>query len=340
VISYDHIYVERDADETPLGREIIARLAPGHVTRIDDAQRFFKRPAQDFSRQKRAPRLILARKSAPFLYRGTERIASFGRERSVYYNDMVRNCLFDCDYCFLQGMHRSANVLVNVNIEDYLAAVDDHLRTGESLYLSISYLTDLLGFERSFGLARHWIEAARTRPDLEVEIRTKSDGFAALTDVAPHDGVILTWSLSPDAVARRSEAGTAAFAQRVLDARRAASLGWRVRICFDPVIVAEGWRHHYGDAVEQLFRRVPAEAIEEVSFGVFRMHPDFLDRITAFRSAPVLRDGLASRISGEDDASPHQVASYEEEIRREVFSFMEEALAHHLPLDRIHGVHG
>jgi spore photoproduct lyase len=339
VISYDHVYVETDADETPLGRELLERLAPRHVTRIDDAQRFFKRPAQDFLRQKRAPRLILARKRAPFLYRGTERVASFGRDRQVYYNDMVRNCLFDCDYCFLQGMHRSANVLVNVNIEDYLAAVDEHLRAEGPLYLSISYLTDLLGFERSFGLARKWIEAARSRPELEIEIRTKSDGFAALAGVDPHSGVILTWSLSPDAVARSSEAGTAASAQRVLDARRAASLGWRVRICFDPVIVTDDWRRHYGAAVEELFRRVPPEAVEEVSFGVFRMHPDFLERITAFRSAPVLRAGLTAPGSGRhSDSAP--VASYEEEIRREVFAFMEEALSRHLPKERIHGVHG
>ena len=29
------------------------------------------------------------------------------------------NCLFDCKYCFLQGMYSSANYVIFVNYEDY-----------------------------------------------------------------------------------------------------------------------------------------------------------------------------------------------------------------------------
>lgn len=331
MIDLSHVYVEEAARDLPLTRSLLDRLQPEHVTVIEDAQRFFKRPAQDFARQKRAPRLIVARKTDRFIYRGSERVASFGVERDVHYNDMLRNCLFDCDYCFLQGMHRSANILLNANIEDYVSAVDQRLANKGALYLSVSYLTDLMGFERSFGLARRWIDIARTRPGLEVELRTKSDAFGALADLEPHRGIVFTWSLSPDAVARRHEAGTAAFQQRLLDARRAAQRGWRVRICFDPIIVTEHWRQHYTEAVDHLFRRVPAEFIEELSFGVFRMHPDFLDRILAFRSSSSLEQGVQR---------DKQVASYTERMRREVFALMREQVGRHLPPERMHGVHG
>ena len=331
MIDLNHIYVERAAAELPLTRSLLDRLRPTHITRIDDAQRFFKRPQQDFGRQKRMPHLIIARKTGSFLYEGSERVASFGQERAVHYNDMLRNCLFDCDYCFLQGMHRSANILLNANIDDYVAAVDRYLQDHRGLYLSVSYLTDLLGFERAFGLARRRGEVARDRSGLELELRTKSDGFSALGEVEPHPGVILTWSLSPDAVARRHEAGTAAFQQRVFDARRAADRGWRVRICFDPIIATENWRRHYGAAIRDLFRRVPAAAIEEISFGVFRMHPDFLDRILRFRSSESLETGVQRE---------ERVASYSEAMRDELFDFMREEIAGYLPSERIHPVHG
>jgi len=331
MITFDHIYVERGVEDHPVTRGIIDRIAPGRITTIDDAQRFFKRPGQDFARQKWAPRLILAHKAHQFLYTGSERVASFGVERPVHYNDMVRNCLFDCDYCFLQGMHRSANILVNVNVEDYVAAVDQHIADYGHLYVSISYLSDLLGFERQFGLVRRWITEARERRNLEMEVRTKSDGFAALADLEPHPGVVLTWSLSPDVVARRSEAGTAAFAQRLLDARRAAQQGWRVRLCFDPIIITDHWQEHYGTAIDDVFRRMPGDSVEEVSFGVFRMHPDFLRRIRTFRTAESLER--------EVEVGP-AVAAYEERLRSEVFAFMRERLHAHLPPNRVHAVHG
>ena len=30
------------------------------------------------------------------------------------------NCIYDCKYCFLQGLYSSANYLVFVNYEDFL----------------------------------------------------------------------------------------------------------------------------------------------------------------------------------------------------------------------------
>ena len=34
------------------------------------------------------------------------------------------NCVYDCSYCFLQGMFNSANYLVFVNYEDYFKEIE------------------------------------------------------------------------------------------------------------------------------------------------------------------------------------------------------------------------
>ena len=34
------------------------------------------------------------------------------------------NCIYDCNYCFLQGMFNSANYLVFVNYEDYFKEIE------------------------------------------------------------------------------------------------------------------------------------------------------------------------------------------------------------------------
>lgn len=337
--TFDHVYLEESVVDHPRTRDILTRLRPRHTTVVSEAHRVFNRPQQDFAIQKRNPKLILAEKRETFLYEGRERIRSFGTDRPVFYNDTVRNCLYDCDYCFLQGMHRSANILLHVNLEDYLAAVDRRIEDQRGcdpapLYLSVSYLTDLLGFERHFGISRFWIESSRTRPHLEVEIRTKGDGYSALRDCRPSPGIILTWSLSPDEVVRDHEHGTAAFQQRLLDARRAIQAGWRVRLCFDPVIVRPGWETRYPEAVRRTFARIPAEGVEAVSFGVFRMHPDFVQRL------PVGRD--AGRIAGEELVrdSGNGVSAYSREVRDAVFGTLRETLSEFLPSHRIHAVHG
>lgn len=359
---FDHVYLEEAVRRHPRTEEVLERLKPARTTVIKRARRFFNRPGQSFTRQKENRKLILARKRDTFLYTATERIRSFGRDRVVYYNDVLRNCLYDCDYCFLQGMHRSANILFHVNLEDYLDAVDSTASAEGNLYLSVSYLTDVLGFERRLGLARYWIEAARTRPALEVEIRTKSDGFSTLRDCAPVSGVILTWSLSPDEVTRNQESGTAPFRQRLLDARRAIEAGWRVRLCFDPIIARPGWESLYPAMIEETFRRINPAGIEAVSFGVFRMNPDYYRHMPAERrvrdaagagattptatraaadmAAADMAAATAVHGAGKLIVDEHGARSYETELREEIFRVFTRELQRYLSGDKINAVHG
>lgn len=333
MIATDLVYATREALDHPEAAPILARLRPSHVTVVADAAALFNRPGQRFEIQKRRPRFILAVKRGTFLYEGSERVQSFGADRPVHYLDVVRNCLYDCDYCFLQGMHRSANILVHVNRGDYLEALDDAVARLGGLYLSISYVTDLLGFESQLGMTERWIAAIRSRPAVEMEIRTKSDGYGRLASLEPLPNVILTWSVSPDEVAREHESGTAAFQQRLFDASRAARRGWRVRLCFDPVIVTPDWRDRYARALDAVARRLPDGSVEALSFGVFRMHPDFLARLDGAGPRAVrYRESATGR-----DGGP---ASYPETVRAEVFDWMSARLGTIFGGDRVFGVHG
>ena len=39
------------------------------------------------------------------------------------------NCIYDCKYCFLQGMFNSANYLVFVNYQDFFFAINEIIKT-------------------------------------------------------------------------------------------------------------------------------------------------------------------------------------------------------------------
>ena len=42
------------------------------------------------------------------------------------------NCLYDCRYCFLQGMYRSANYVLYVNYEDFTKDIDTLLEQADN----------------------------------------------------------------------------------------------------------------------------------------------------------------------------------------------------------------
>lgn len=326
---FSRVYVEEALKDEPRTREILSRLELPTIP-IDRHQELFNRGNQRFQHQKRNPALILAKKEGSFLYTGSERIRSFGDER-IRYVDQVRNCVYNCDYCFLQGMHRSAHILFFLNGEDYRRAVRREVEKG-AIYLSISYLTDLLAFEGLYPFVQEWLDFARDEPRVEVELRTKSDNVPMLLREEPPQNAVLVFSLSPASVASSVEKGTAAFRSRLLHARQAARRGWRVRLCFDPILAVPRWKAVYRDAIRETFRRLRSEEVEEVSLGVFRIHPDYMKRITREREdAPILYHPF-ERSEG--------VLSYEAGLREEMIDYLHRLIAEHLPANRITAVHG
>lgn len=330
------VYYEREALEWPDTSIILERLSHLPSVEVEHYKDIFNRPGQHFQTQKRAPALILAVEREKLLYDGSTRVASWNGTVPLYYNAPVRNCVFNCDYCFLQGMHSSGNIVLFVNGPDFMRKAAERAAEG-AIFLSISYLTDLLAFEKLLPICRQWIEFAEATPGLEIELRTKSEYFTAIRDIPAPRRTVLSFSLSPASVAAKYERGCASFAGRLFAARQAQVAGWRIRLCFDPVIRVTDWQKEYRDCIRETFRRLDPERIEEVSFGVVRLAPDFLSRIRAGRSDS---DMLYYPFRQETGADGSTVATYPVEQREEMREFVYTELRRHIDEARVNFVHG
>ena len=328
--NFSHIYVEQKAFDYPLTRELTTRFSQARVVSIKDYKSVFARPRQHFQTQKRSVNLILAVKKDQFVYKGSNHSQSFGLD-NFYYNTLILNCLYNCDYCYLQGMYPSANIVVFVNLRDYfeatIEAIGNRSNTEQPLYLCISYDTDLLAFERVAPYCRKWIEFAYGHPDVLLEIRTKSALYPAIRDMKPTDRVILAWTFTPDAIADRYEHGAPPLRQRIRAARQAIDDGWQVRLCFDPLLAVAGWDKHYADLVEETFAKIPANGIRDATIGVFRMNTGYLDRIKKQRQD--------SEILFYPYEREENTVSYPAEQRNAMVDRMKQNLTKHLPEARI-----
>lgn len=324
--SFSHIYVEKEALSSPLTQAILQRFRRSVRIEIDHYKDVFARSRQNFFVQKQAPKLILAVKKEPFVYRGAEVCHDFGNAH-FYYASSALNCVYNCDYCFLQGMFPSANMVLFVNTADYFAAVSAMLRE-HPVYLCISYESDLLAFESVAPFASQWIEYARTEPDLTVELRTKSANYGAIRHLPPSPNVILAWTVSPEPVIRRHEPLTPGLTARLGSIRQAAADGWKVRLCFDPVLHIEDWQQHYRECVAQTFSAVPADAVHDVSIGVFRMPRDYLKKIRRRRPDAALLHYPYENKNG--------VLSYPDQVAEQLVGFVYREVRAHVREDKIY----
>lgn len=279
---FSHIYVERAAKTYPMTARILARFPRAEVIFIEHYKDVFCRRGQDYALQHGAQNLILAQKHGTLLYEGAPVCQSFGNE-NFYYTSCVMNCVYDCEYCYLKGMYPSANLVIFVNLEDIFAEIKKRL-AAHPMYLCVSYDTDLAALEHITGYVGAWVEFVRAqnagRPGrLKTELRTKSADARLWQSFAPEKGVICAYTLSPQAVIDACEHRAPSLAQRIRAAEAALAAGFPVRLCFDPMIYCKDWREHYAAMTEQVFSRIPAQKLMDVSVGSFRISQDYLKKM-------------------------------------------------------------
>ena len=271
---FSHIYIETRALNHPNTKRILSHFTNSKIVEISHYKDIFSRSHQNFYLQKQSPSLILAVKTENLIYEGARFCDDFGNDH-FYYTSSMMNCIYNCEYCYLQGMYSSANIVVFVNIEDIFSEVSKLLKI-HSVYLCISYDTDLLAFENILRYTSMWINFAKSNPNLKIEIRTKSANFNSIKNISPCNNVILAWTLSPEKVSMIYENKTPPLIDRLINARDAIDCGWNVRLCFDPVLYLNDWEKNYTHLVDKTFSIIPPDKILDVSVGVFRVSSQYL----------------------------------------------------------------
>ncbi|MCY6484935.1 radical SAM protein [Clostridium aestuarii] len=323
---FSHIYIEKNAINHPNTIKILEHFKNSTVVKIDYYKEMFSRSNQSFRSQKQSRKLILAIKKDGLIYEGAEVCEDFGNEH-FYYTSSMMNCIYDCEYCYLQGMYPSANIVVFVNIEDIFNEVEKLLKK-HPVYLCISYDTDLLAFEGVTLFTTLWMEFAKNHPNLKLELRTKSANFDAIKDIKCLDNTILAWTISPDNVISKYEWKTPSLELRLKSIKQAIQKGWNVRICFDPLLYIRDWKKQYSLCVEHTFKELPYDKILDVSIGVFRVAKDYLKKME--------KERIYSPILAYPFECTNGVCSYSKKHAEQMIDFVYKEVCKFIPKEKIY----
>ena len=279
---FSHIYVESQSIDSDIAEQSFKRFPKAKIIEIEDYKKIFNKNGQDFQIQKLSTKLILAKKQPPFIYPATDIIQDSGFS-NFYYCTPILNCIYNCEYCFLQGMYSSANIVVFTNTEEVKDAVKKQILErkypDEPLLLSLSYNTDILALENILPLTKQWINFANNTDDLFMEIRTKSGLTSSFNKLKPSEKILFAWTLSPNNVIQKYEHKTPLLERRIKSIQKIVDSGWPVRLSFDPILIYPNWKEDYKQMFERIKESISGDKIFDITIGVFRMSEDFFHRI-------------------------------------------------------------
>ncbi len=273
---YDTIYVETQVAEHPITAKIIRHFSNANLVYCERFGEIFNRRSQDFRFQKQHTSLILARKHEGYVLNAPDGYGVGGTKN--YYFSVMLNCLYDCRYCFLQGMYRSAHHVVFVNFEDFAADIHKRLRDhgdDDEVWFFSGYDCDSLAMEPMFGFGEYFVDIAEREPKLWLELRTKSTQIRSLMAREPVDNVVVAFSFTPSQISESLEHRVPALSKRISAMVQLQRRGWKVGIRLDPLIFATDYQIQYSNLLEELFGEIDSKQLHSASVGVFRLPKAF-----------------------------------------------------------------
>ncbi|MDP7034261.1 MAG: DNA photolyase [Planctomycetota bacterium] len=319
----DTIYVERDIQKHPRSQRILDRFPDAIRIEIDTYGEVFNRRSQNFRLQKRKPALILAAKHSGQVLPAPPGYG-IGSAHNYYFSHML-NCLYDCRYCFLQGLFQSAHYVLFVNYEAFLEEIEKRLAEHEGTPMTFfsGYDCDSLALESVTGFVTEVLPFFRTHPQAILELRTKSIQIQPLLKEAPLENGVVAFSLTPHRVAQRIEHRAPSVRRRIEAMTQLAHHGWSIGLRFDPLIHGVDWQEQYLRLFDEVFQRIPSQRIHSVSYGPMRFPKAmFRDIARLYPQEPLFAASVATE---------NGMASYPQDIEDEMTAFCRKHLQERLP---------
>ncbi|MEQ1635746.1 MAG: radical SAM protein [Methylococcales bacterium] len=320
------VYIEKNIQQHPRVAKIVAQFPKARQILCERYGEVFNPKAQNFRLQKQQPALILAEKfqqavlPAPPGY-------GIGAKQNYYFSHML-NCLYDCRYCFLQGMYQSANYVLFINYEDFQQQILDICRASpdEELHFFSGYDGDSLALEPLTGFAEHFVDFFETLPNAKLELRTKSTQVRGLLKLPAAANTVVAFSLSPDAIAQKVEEKAPTVAKRLEAIIKCQEQGWAIGLRFDPLIYRDDFQTLYADYFAEVFARIDLSRLHSVSLGVFRLPEKYFKKMHKLYPEARLFAGPLEQANG--------MVSYRVELEQEMMQFCTQALLKYIPSEK------
>lgn len=272
------VYIETEIFNHPRTQQILARL--GTNKQIIECQRYqevFNPKAQNFRLQKQAPALILARKHKNHVLATPEGFG-IGGQKNFYFSHML-NCLYDCRYCFLQGMYNSAHYVVFVNYEDFMQAIQENCQTETPSYFFSGYDGDSLAYEPVTHFLAEFLPFFKSIPNAILELRSKSTNIHELLRHDPFQHCVVAFSFTPKEISAAVEHKVPPLEKRLYALQQVAQHGWPIGLRFDPLIFHLQFKTIYQQLIETIFSYISPSQIHSVSIGTLRFPENMYKKI-------------------------------------------------------------
>ena len=290
------IYITEDIKNYKKGTEILDKFSSFEV--IESEKTFVDLiRSKNLSYEEEKKYMLFTVKKGKFLKK-YHLDKQFKGIKEEYYLSYENNCPFNCLYCYLRDYFMHGAFVFYVNIEDMFSELDQFKKSGTMI--SAGIVNDSLVYDSITNISRDLLEYFKARPDLVLEIRTKSHNIKNLLELEPIKNLIVSFTFSPQEIVDRYELKASSLSDRISAAKQLQEKGYRLGLRFDPIINIENRKKHYETMVDEIFSSLDHNKIVNIGIGGLRYKKGLRQKVLSERKTDLFFNELIVGIDGKE----------------------------------------
>ncbi len=277
---FERIVVEEEARDHPRVERIIGRFPQASVISTESIESFGAPGCSSASGS--ATTLLLGLKRGIKLRPAPRDYGVPGRPHFGLTHQY--NCIYACDYCYLDGYFTSRAVVFHVNLEAFGESIAQQTSLAppdRQPWFHTGEYGDSLALAGVFGDVDYFLNLFDGLPRATLELRTKSVRIDPVVQRPALPNVITSFTLMPQAYSRRYERRTPSIPARIEAARRLVEAGYPVAIHLDPLVYEEDFESAYRELMVQVDQRLSTARIAYITVGALRFSKPAFERVRA-----------------------------------------------------------
>ncbi len=272
---FEKVFVEKQVKENLYTQKILESLQSPEVILINKIEDIFEKVRKPYLQKRTNLNLFIGRKEGQ-LVKEAPNAYGFSSEFPHYYFIHSYNCIYECQYCYLQGYFNSPDIVLFVNHDEIQAEMKRicEVHSDTKVWFHAGEFSDSFALANITQEIPSYFELFKNLPKAFLEFRTKSVNIKQIENLEPLENVVISFSLSPQEQTKKFDLQTPTFDSRVKAISKLAKKGFRIGLHFDPIIFEDNFDSQYEDMISEIAQYVIEEQIVYISLGVVRFTKD------------------------------------------------------------------
>lgn len=269
---FSKIFIEHNSKDSLVAQNVLKKHPGLEVKYIDKLEDIWGRVKKPYLQKRESLNLFIGEKKGQ-LVKETPDAYGIGNEKHYYFIHAF-NCIYECQYCYLQGYFNTPDIVLFTNHSDITDEMGELTKANPDAWFHAGEYSDSLSLTHLTGELDHYFDFFKKHPEAKLELRTKSSNIFELLKLEPLPNVFVSFTLSSKSAGEIFDTKCPSVMSRLNSIKKLAKAGFMIGIHFDPLLFEDNFKENYQDIISELAKVLPDSSLGYISLGTVRFTKD------------------------------------------------------------------